>query len=57
MELKQKPILTLDVAKEIVAVAEAEAIRRNWTVAISILDDGGHLVLFHRIDGTQFGSC
>ncbi len=57
MELKQKYVLTLDVAKQIVAAAEAEAISRGWTVAISILDDGGHLILFHRIDGTQFGSC
>lgn len=55
--MKQKYVLTLDDAKQIVAAAEAEAIRRNWTVAISILDDGGHLILFHRIDGTQFGSC
>jgi len=29
----------------------------KWTVAITILDDGGHLILFHRLDGTQFGSC
>lgn len=55
--MKQKYVLTLDIAKQIVAAAEAEAISRGWTVAVSILDDGGHLILFHRIDGTQFGSC
>lgn len=55
--MKHKYVLTLDDSKQIVAAAEAEAIRNNWTVAIAILDDGGHLILFHRLDGTQFGSC
>lgn len=55
--MKQKYLLTLDLAKTIVAAAEAKANEMGWTVAISILDDGGHLILFHRIDGTQFGSC
>jgi Uncharacterized protein, possibly involved in utilization of glycolate and propanediol len=55
--MKHKYVLTLDDAKQIAAAAEPEAIRNNWTVAIAILDDGGHLILFHRLDGTQFGSC
>ncbi len=55
--MKQKYVLALDDAKQIVAAAEAEAIRKGWTVAIAIVDDGGHLILFHRIDDTQYGSC
>jgi glc operon protein GlcG len=48
--------LTLDQAKRIVAGAEAEAAKNSWNVVIAILDPGGHLVLLHRMDNTQFGS-
>lgn len=51
-----KQALSLEDAKKIVAAAEAEAQRNQWPVVISIIDDGGHLVLLHRIDGTQLGS-
>jgi len=49
-------VLTLDEAKEILAAAEARAHQDNWTVAIAIMDAGGHLIAFSRIDGTQVGS-
>ncbi|MDH5479224.1 MAG: heme-binding protein [Nitrosomonas sp.] len=51
-----KTILTLDDAKKIAAGAEAEAMHNNWPVVIAILDDGGHLLLLHRLDNVQFGS-
>jgi uncharacterized protein GlcG (DUF336 family) len=38
------------------AATEEEATRNNWGVAIAILDSGGHLVMLHRLDGTQIGS-
>jgi len=46
-----KPMLTLDDAKRIAAAAEAEARINNWAVVIAVCDDGGHLILLHRIDG------
>jgi uncharacterized protein GlcG (DUF336 family) len=49
--MKTKPMLTLDDAKGIAAAAEAEAGRNGWNVVIAICDDGGHLVLLHRLDG------
>lgn len=52
----KKNILTLDDAKKIIAGAEAEAMQNNWPVVIAILDDGGHLLLLHRLDSAQFGS-
>lgn len=55
--MTRKPILTLAVARKIAEASEKEARNNKWTVAIAILDDGGHLIVFHRIDGTQFGSC
>jgi glc operon protein GlcG len=48
--------ITLDDAKKGVAAAEAEARKNNWNVAIAILDAGGHLILFQRMDDTQIGS-
>ena len=49
--MRQRPCLTLDDCKRIAAAAEAEAVKNNWQVAIAILDDGGHLLHFHRMDG------
>ena len=53
MPLPTKPVLTLDVARRVAAAAEAEAARNNWAVAIAVLDDAGHLVVFHRMDGAK----
>ncbi len=46
-------VLTLEGAKRLAEAAEAEALRRNWTVAIALVDPSGGLILFHCIDGTQ----
>lgn len=50
--MQVKPILTLDDVKKIAAAAEAEALANQWPVAIAIVDDGGHLLWFQRLDGT-----
>ena len=49
--MKSKPVLTLDDVKKIAAAAEAEAVKNNWAVTISIVDDGGHLLWLQRLDG------
>jgi uncharacterized protein GlcG (DUF336 family) len=49
--MKTRPVLTLDDCLKIHAAAEAEARKNNWIVAIAILDDGGHLLHFARMDG------
>jgi uncharacterized protein GlcG (DUF336 family) len=38
------------------AAAEAEAQKNKWNVAIAIVDAGGNLILFHKLDDTQLGS-
>jgi glc operon protein GlcG len=48
--------ISLDMAKKVMAGAEAEAKKNNWNVVIAILDSGGNLVVLHRMDGAQFGS-
>jgi uncharacterized protein GlcG (DUF336 family) len=51
--LPSKRVLTLETARRVAAAAEAEARRNNWNVAIAVLDDAGHLVLFERMDGAK----
>jgi glc operon protein GlcG len=55
-QLPVKQVLTLDVAKKIAAVAEAEAKRRGATVVIAVVDDGGYLLVLERLDDTQVAS-
>ena len=49
--MKTKPALEFSDIKAIAAAAEAEAIENNWAVSIAIVDDGGHLLWFQRLDG------
>jgi len=49
--MKNKPVLELADVKKIAAAAEAEALKNNWAVSIAIVDDGGHLLHFQRLDG------
>ena len=49
--MKTKPVLELADVKAIAAAAEAEALKNNWAVSIAIVDDGGHLLSFQRLDG------
>ena len=51
-KLADRKVLTLDAAKEIMAAAEAEARKNNWSVSIAILDEGGRLVMLQRMDGS-----
>lgn len=43
-------------AKKVLAAAQVEAAKNKWNVAIAVVDSGGHLVAFERMDTTQFGS-
>jgi glc operon protein GlcG len=56
VELPTKQVLTLDAARQVAAAAEKHARENKWNVCIAIVDDGGHLIYFQRIDGTQTGS-
>ena len=49
--MKTRPVLTLEDCLKISAAAEKEARSNSWNVAIAILDDGGHLLHFARMDG------
>lgn len=49
--MKTKSVLEFADVKAIAAAAEAEALKNNWAVSIAIVDDGGHLLWFQRLDG------
>ena len=50
------PPITLDDAKRAMAAAELEAAKNSLQVAITILDSGGNMVMFHKFDNTQLAS-
>ncbi len=49
--MKTKAVLEISDVRVIAAAAEAEAVKNNWAVSIAIVDDGGHLLWFQRLDG------
>ena len=49
--MRTKPCLTLADVTKMLAAAEAEAVKNKWDVAIAIVDEGAHLLGFHRMDG------
>lgn len=55
-QLPTKQVLTLDTAKKIAAITEAEAKKRGATVVIAVVDDGGYLLVLERLDDTQVAS-
>jgi len=55
--VKTRPELTLADCEKIAAASMAEAQRNKWIVAIAILDAGGHLLHFLRMDGASPASA
>ena len=49
--MKTKIVLEFADVRTMAAAAEAEALKNNWAVSIAIVDDGGHLLWFQRLDG------
>jgi len=48
--------ITADTAKKLAAAAIAEARKNNWAMAVAVVDTGGYLVYFERMQDTQLGS-
>lgn len=49
--MRTKPSLTLTDVKKMLAACETEAAKNKWAVAISIVDEGGYLLGFQKMDG------
>jgi glc operon protein GlcG len=48
--------LTLEASRQAAAAAGAEARANGWNVAIAVVDAGGELLYFERLEGTQLAS-
>jgi uncharacterized protein GlcG (DUF336 family) len=52
----QKKSVSLEDARKAAAAAAVEAKKNKWNVSIAVVDDGGHLVYFERIDEASIAS-
>jgi uncharacterized protein GlcG (DUF336 family) len=50
------PPINNEQARQAAAAALDEAKKNNWRMAVAIVDPGGYLVYFERLDGTQNAS-
>lgn len=60
--LAQAPIpyglsVSMDNAKKAAAAALEEARKNNWRMAVAVVDTGGVLVYYEKMDNTQIGSA
>lgn len=46
----------IDAAKKVAAASVTEATKNRWRMAIAVVDTGGHLVYFEKMQDTQTGS-
>ena len=49
--------IALDRAQAVIAAAIAEATKHNWKESVAVVDSGGNLVAFARMDGTQLAAA
>jgi uncharacterized protein GlcG (DUF336 family) len=48
--------ISLDRAQAVIAAAAAEAKKHDWKMNVAVVDAGGNLVAFARMDGAQLAS-
>ena len=51
------PPISVETAKKAAAAALAEARTNNWRMAVAVVDTGGILVYYEKMDNTQIGSA
>ena len=56
LTLPTRRMLTLEAARLAMSACEAEAAKGGWKVVIAIVDEGGHALMVHRLDGAQWSS-
>ena len=50
------PPISLDRAQAVIQAALAEAKKRDWKMNVAVVDSGGNLVAFQRMDGAMLAS-
>jgi len=48
--------ISVEMARKAAVAAIAEGKKNSWAIAVAVVDAGGYLVYFERVDGTQTGS-
>src|ERR1700758_5804284 len=48
--------ISLDRAQAVIQAAVAESKKRNWKMNVAVVDSGGNLVAFQRMDGAMLAS-
>jgi uncharacterized protein GlcG (DUF336 family) len=56
-QLADSKTLTLDAVKNVLMAAEAKAKANKWNVSITVVDAGGDLLGFLRLDGASAGTA
>ena len=51
--MRDKPCLTSADVEKALSACKAEAQKNKWNVSIAVLDEGGFLLDFHRMDGAR----
>ena len=50
------PAISLERAQAAIDAAVAEAKKRNWKMNVAVVDSGGNLVAFQRMDGAMLAA-
>ncbi len=50
------PPISLDLARQVAAGAEALARAKGWKMCIAVVNSSGHLVVFHKMDDVHYAS-
>ena len=53
-QFAEKKVLTLEIARKVVAAAEAEAARNHLAGVVAVVDDGGWPILIERMDHAAY---
>jgi glc operon protein GlcG len=53
-QFSEKKVLTLEIARKIVATAESEAARNHLAGVVAVVDDGGWPILIERMDHAAY---
>ncbi len=56
LDVPYGPPLCLERARAVLLAAVAEAKKRNWKMNVAVVDSGGNLVAFERMDGAMLAS-
>ncbi len=51
------PPVSVETAKKAAAAALAETRKNNWYMTVAVVDPGGNLVYYEKMDNTQLGSA